>query len=228
MLRHQPVSDRCRVPVRRVLSAPTAPIIGRSSTAGAMGSCTTYSRCPTQLSGDEATRRRGCRMHPPKHHCYGTRSRLIYQSTLATTLPAFCAQTIESSCAAVACRFCGSHDAVPSSTGAARLRVPTGGYDASRVAGVVDALLFLGEVPGPVGVDVAVADQRPEFEDRLRPVESRVPANGQPTSRMANCWPWVCCEPPCPRTSSTPSTGAVPIIPRSPPAVRRGVLPVVR
>jgi hypothetical protein len=38
----------------------------------------------------------------------------------------------------------------------------------------VDALVFLGEVPGPVGVEVAVADQGAEFEDGFGAVE--VPA----------------------------------------------------
>src|SRR6266700_5139201 len=44
--------------------------------------------------------------------------------------------------------------------------------DAAEVAVVVDALLFLGQVPGPVLVEVAVADQGAEFEDGLGAVQA--------------------------------------------------------
>ena len=37
---------------------------------------------------------------------------------------------------------------------------------------MVDALLFLGQVPGPVPVEVAVADEGAEFEDGFGAVET--------------------------------------------------------
>jgi hypothetical protein len=43
--------------------------------------------------------------------------------------------------------------------------VPTDRYHACGVVGVVDTLLFLVEVPGPVIFEVAVDDQCAEFED---------------------------------------------------------------
>ena len=47
-----------------------------------------------------------------------------------------------------------------------------GGDDTAKVAIVVDALLFLGQVPGPVLVEVAVAGHGAEFEDGFGAVQA--------------------------------------------------------